>query len=206
MLLCRSMLSTGVFQNTIFLDASLKLNNFFNNCISILQIQSNESLHERLIIMCRCILISCKEKKSKSIEEKWKPYFWTKVVLVNNHATVLCAKYKESITNCVYLYPCEYLCNNLFIGSYCTYVKTRFKIRIVNKYNKGKMLRWKVCMYIHAFVKYEISNIFCFFSTNKFHCCIQNCKLKASISQSILSKWNIMCWISTLSATENPMK
>ena len=71
--LCGSMLSTGVFQNTIFLDASLKVNNFFNNCISILQIQSDESLHKREIMMCRRILISCKEKKSKLIEEKCKP-------------------------------------------------------------------------------------------------------------------------------------
>ena len=72
MLLCGAMLSTGVFQNTIFLVASLKVNNFFNNCILILQIQSNESLHEPGIMMCRRILISCKEKKSELIEEKCK--------------------------------------------------------------------------------------------------------------------------------------
>ena len=73
------------FQNTIFLDASLKLNNFFNNCISILQIQSDESLHKREIIMCRRILISCKEKKSESIEEKCKTYFWTEVVNIMSY-------------------------------------------------------------------------------------------------------------------------
>ena len=84
--LCGSMLSTGVFQNTIFLDASLKVNNFFNNCISILQIQSHESLHKREIMMCRRILILFygKRKKSESIEEKCKTYFRTEVVIVTS--------------------------------------------------------------------------------------------------------------------------
>ena len=63
--LCGPMLSTSVFQNTIFLDASLKVNNFFNNCISILQIQSDESLHKRKIMMCRRILISCKKNPNQ---------------------------------------------------------------------------------------------------------------------------------------------
>ena len=71
--LCGSMLSTSVFQNTIFLVASLKVNNFFNNYILILQIQSNESLYEREILISRRILISWKEKKSELIEEKCKP-------------------------------------------------------------------------------------------------------------------------------------
>ena len=65
------------FSKYDFLDASLKVNNFFNNCISILQIQSDESLHKRKIIMCKRILISCKEKKSELIEEKCKTYFRT---------------------------------------------------------------------------------------------------------------------------------
>ena len=61
--LCGSMLSTGVFQKTIFLVASLKVNHFFNNYILILQmVQSIESLHKREIKMCRqsnCIGLFC---------------------------------------------------------------------------------------------------------------------------------------------------
>ena len=83
--LCGSILSTGVFQNTIFLVASLKTNDFFNNCISILQMQSNETLYKREIKMCRRILISCKEQKFKLIEEICKPYFWTEVVYQNRY-------------------------------------------------------------------------------------------------------------------------
>ena len=78
--LCGSMLSTNVFQkNMNFLVVSLKVNNLFNNCILMLQIQSNESLHKHENKMCRHILISCKEK-NELIEEICKPYFWTEVV------------------------------------------------------------------------------------------------------------------------------
>ena len=93
------MLSTGVFQNTIFLDASLKVNNFFNNYISILQIQSNESLHKHEIMMCRRILISCLEKKTESIEEKCKPYFRTEVVGTNKY-TVITVERKHTHMSC----------------------------------------------------------------------------------------------------------
>ena len=82
------MLSTGIYQNTIFLDASLKVNDFFNNCISILQKQSDESLHKPAIMMCRRILMSCKEKKSESVEEKCKTYFRTEVVKCTKNRTV----------------------------------------------------------------------------------------------------------------------
>ena len=78
---CGSMLSIGIFQNTIFLVASLKVNDFFNNYILILQIQSNESLYKREIMMCRSIFTSCKEKKSELIEGNYKPYFRTEVVI-----------------------------------------------------------------------------------------------------------------------------
>ena len=94
------MLSTGVFQNTTFLVASLKVNNFFNNCSLILQIQSNESLHKREIMMCRRILISCKEKKFELIEDKCKLYFRTEVVLKNKE------RFKNTNINASFLLRC----------------------------------------------------------------------------------------------------
>ena len=46
------------FSKYDFLVTSLKVNNFFNNFILTLQIQSNESLHKREIKMCGRILTS----------------------------------------------------------------------------------------------------------------------------------------------------
>ena len=59
--MCRLRLE-GVFQNTIFLVASLKVDNFFNNCILMLQIQPYESLYKHKIKMSTRKFTPCKEK------------------------------------------------------------------------------------------------------------------------------------------------